>query len=1102
MDEEKFSKSVQSTQQMSGADKSDLRNSSDACEIAKQSTNDEKPGESKISDVENRQKGEENGVSSENPTAGKHCEENQQSVLIPDDKRNLYDQGERVKYSSKDEQPGESGRSVPNPDVDNNQSDRNQETSACKTQESGEIKTREVSEKHRPDEGSTDRMEHDSDHQLRQTSKKTPALKPEEEKNATAEVELTTAQIEEKNVMFDLPTSDEQLEQSKIPYRQTDNGKNAAHSYSTDDGHHDAIGPSESKPGEKTNEVGGGNKILACYKCPMDEHQTKRTDERDDTPEQENPQQTESEMAEVESESDMEMEEGISIGDDQDKTETEPSSDVKNKSSADRFGEKVTDESNPQSANDKTFEKKATPVLNRSETTDKYEPSDTPRHPADDEQPDESKMSVVKKREEDGENGVASENSTDGGKRCEENEESVLELDDKRDTADDGRNETSDKTEDTRNNCMPGHSDDRQEKEGELSAAHPKRETRSLDDGGINVTETSEIVQMGGKDEVKYSTDDNQLEEMMTSDRDNFLDKRDPNGEKNATSECSTEYEQREKGEKPVSGSDDAKTVNVGGKEISDHANEKDRTVDIAEYIASNNGHHKESETAAGGRGQENSSVTDYSTVDDENVIGEGKVVSAHDPDQTVQTDGRDDVSGHCVGDKQHQESEPNADGTGPDASQTASENQSVESGAGDKGHSGNIIKIRHYNYASKLIRRKDSEDSKLNEQYGGRSTRKVKKMQKKGNFDIGRSQIQPAIHDLQNDSSIQQPSSRGLNNPAKNNQNPAQAECVDLSNKRPPSEPQEKMPTGQNGARNKRWSTKVNQTQPTAQNATQMKLSEGPEQHYRQTSEPGNAISIKQTMVNNRSNQEVKQQEVNIWINTKQADQTEMSKKPAHFTDKRQVEDAGIINNKMVPSVSGATSPSSVSRQDYTTGRHTFNNVSPTPDRHQARATKPDYSKRKKPTYNDRSPSTKSPSDVGRNPNLQGDYRGFAGKNDVLSNFYFCDLYVYNMYFWSTEQAYQWRKATFMGNKQAAKEIYDAEYASLATHIANKYFRGADLSKWIPHRVPVMRQLIRAKARSCKLFREELRDSGDRYIAEVVPGDQYWAIGDGKGRT
>ena len=128
--------------------------------------------------------------------------------------------------------------------------------------------------------------------------------------------------------------------------------------------------------------------------------------------------------------------------------------------------------------------------------------------------------------------------------------------------------------------------------------------------------------------------------------------------------------------------------------------------------------------------------------------------------------------------------------------------------------------------------------------------------------------------------------------------------------------------------------------------------------------------------------------------------------------------------------------------------------------------------------------------------------YRGFAGKEDVLSNFYPCALYVYGKRFHSTEQAYQWRKAMVMGNHEVADKILAAEHANQTKFIANKHFRGVNLNLWTTCRIPVMKQLLRAKARCCERFADELRHTGDRYIAEVVPRDRFWAIGDGTGKN
>ncbi|KAK2155695.1 hypothetical protein LSH36_233g03016 [Paralvinella palmiformis] len=122
--------------------------------------------------------------------------------------------------------------------------------------------------------------------------------------------------------------------------------------------------------------------------------------------------------------------------------------------------------------------------------------------------------------------------------------------------------------------------------------------------------------------------------------------------------------------------------------------------------------------------------------------------------------------------------------------------------------------------------------------------------------------------------------------------------------------------------------------------------------------------------------------------------------------------------------------------------------------------------------------------------------------RSHELSNYFQCDLYLYGIDFWSGEQAYQWRKAKFMGNKKAADEIYAARYANQASAIANRYFRTADMRGWQAQQIPVMQQMLRAKARCCKPFLDKLRTSGDSYIIIVMKGDNYWGIGNGKGKN
>ena len=53
--------------------------------------------------------------------------------------------------------------------------------------------------------------------------------------------------------------------------------------------------------------------------------------------------------------------------------------------------------------------------------------------------------------------------------------------------------------------------------------------------------------------------------------------------------------------------------------------------------------------------------------------------------------------------------------------------------------------------------------------------------------------------------------------------------------------------------------------------------------------------------------------------------------------------------------------------------------------------------------------------------------------------------------------------------------------------------------AKWEKEEVPVMKNILRAKAEQIEEVKEELLNSGERLIAEDVVSDEFWGCGLGK---
>ena len=136
-----------------------------------------------------------------------------------------------------------------------------------------------------------------------------------------------------------------------------------------------------------------------------------------------------------------------------------------------------------------------------------------------------------------------------------------------------------------------------------------------------------------------------------------------------------------------------------------------------------------------------------------------------------------------------------------------------------------------------------------------------------------------------------------------------------------------------------------------------------------------------------------------------------------------------------------------------------------------------------------------------------------FGVKDNKFSNFYPCRVEVFGREFSSSEVAYQWRKAVFLGEAGVAADIGRVRVAREAKWAADRAFgkrgwypvtvgRRARMSQWEDAKVEVMRQILRAKARGCAEFVAELRRSGERPLHEAVPKEEFWGIGQGSGRN
>ena len=147
------------------------------------------------------------------------------------------------------------------------------------------------------------------------------------------------------------------------------------------------------------------------------------------------------------------------------------------------------------------------------------------------------------------------------------------------------------------------------------------------------------------------------------------------------------------------------------------------------------------------------------------------------------------------------------------------------------------------------------------------------------------------------------------------------------------------------------------------------------------------------------------------------------------------------------------------------------------------------------KACYIFRSPGHKPGDDVceGLKQTLHKKVIAFQGENDVLSNFYPCEIKCHGIIAKSAEHAYNYIKAIRRGSPDLAQAIKDAPTAYLAKQVAKKLPYD---SKWKDEKVQVMKDVLSSKCDQVPEFKKALIDSKQNRIVEAVPWDFFWSTG------
>ena len=116
-----------------------------------------------------------------------------------------------------------------------------------------------------------------------------------------------------------------------------------------------------------------------------------------------------------------------------------------------------------------------------------------------------------------------------------------------------------------------------------------------------------------------------------------------------------------------------------------------------------------------------------------------------------------------------------------------------------------------------------------------------------------------------------------------------------------------------------------------------------------------------------------------------------------------------------------------------------------------------------------------------------------FQGADDILSNFYPCQIRCHGIIAKSSEHAYNYVKAIRRGSPEVALAVKDAPTAALAKQAEKRLPFDP---KWNDEKVQVIKDILIAKCDQVPEFHRALITSNKNKIVEAVPWDYFWGSG------
>lgn len=129
----------------------------------------------------------------------------------------------------------------------------------------------------------------------------------------------------------------------------------------------------------------------------------------------------------------------------------------------------------------------------------------------------------------------------------------------------------------------------------------------------------------------------------------------------------------------------------------------------------------------------------------------------------------------------------------------------------------------------------------------------------------------------------------------------------------------------------------------------------------------------------------------------------------------------------------------------------------------------------------------------------IQESVIAFNGENNILSNFYPCELNIFGVQHKSAEHAFQYAKSLRCGDLEAAKSIQEAKDALSAKRIGDKVRIN---EQWTESCENVMTEIIENKCVQVERFREKLRSVKKNTLFAESTFNDKWGTGLDKAGT